>query len=93
MSPRRSAADDLVRAREALARARERGADPWRLVELQTKYDALLERALEEDAATPRPELVRRGPPEPRRRAEPFPMAWVDESGRSRRGDGGGEPS
>lgn len=88
---RRTIQDELARARESLARARASQADPWRVAELQLRYDRLLEAALEEDAAGPRPALAVRDVPAARTRAEPFPLEWVDESGRPRRGRG--EPS
>jgi hypothetical protein len=88
---RRTTQDDLARARESLARARAASADPWRVAELQLRYDRLLETALEEDAAGPRPALARHTAPAARTRVEPFPLAWVDESGRTRRSRG--EPS
>lgn len=86
---RRTTQDELARARESLARARASSADPWRVAELQLKYDRLLEAALEEDAVRPRPGLA--VVPAARTRAEPFPLEWVDESGRARRSRG--EPS
>lgn len=93
MTRRRTTNEELARARESLARARASSADPWRVAELQLKYDRLLEAALEEDAAGPRPGLAAvRDVPAARTRAEPFPLEWVDESGRARRSRGE-EPS
>jgi hypothetical protein len=77
--------DRLVRAREALARARARGADPWQLAELQAKLDQLTEAA----AGAPAPELALAEYPAPHQPAEPIPLAWTDESGRPRRGPRG----
>lgn len=81
--------DRLVRARAALARARESGADPWRVAELQAKHDALAEAAAD---AGPALDLARHPVPAPRRPEPPVPLAWCDESGRPRRGPKG-EPS
>lgn len=50
---RRTLFDRLVSAREALARARERGDDPWRLAELQTEHDRLHDAAREAAEAAP----------------------------------------
>lgn len=75
MNPRlrlRRHLQELERAREALADAKERGADPWRVAELQLRYDRLNERAMTEEfdgalpppgrrAATPLPPGGRRG--------------------------------
>lgn len=91
MTRRRTTQDELARARESLARARASQADPWRVAELQLRYDRLLEAALEEDAVGSRLALAVERVPAARTRAEPFPLEWVDESGRPRRGRG--EPS
>lgn len=89
MSPRRrsgGAYQTLERAREALARARASAkTDPWRLAELQLRHDEALARAL--DAADDGD--VQAAAPGPRGPVEPFPLYWVDESGRSRRGGDG----
>jgi len=93
VSRRRTTQDELARARESLARARASSADPWRVAELQLRYDRLLERALEEAEAGAGPETRLAVVPVVRTRAEPFPLDWVDESGRPRRGRGEDEPS
>lgn len=85
MSRRSSLFDRLVRAREALARAKASGADPWRVAELQQRHDELAARAA--DAAAP--ELALAEYPAPRRPEPPIPLTWVDESGRSRKGEVG----
>jgi len=48
---------DLERARDAVADARAAQADPWRVAELQLRYDRLNERALavEFDSGLPPP--------------------------------------
>lgn len=79
---RSSLFDRLVRAREALARAKARGADPWQLAELQAKLDQLTEAA----AGQAEPELALAEYPAPHQPAEPLPLAWVDEAGRERKG-------
>jgi len=58
---------DLERARDALADAKARRADPWRVAELQLVYDRLNERAMavEFDSALP---------PPPRGPATPVPL-------------------
>jgi hypothetical protein len=76
----RSLFDRLLRAREALAKARARGEDPWRLAELQDAHDRLAEAAAD---AGPEPEL-QHVVPSPRRPVEAVPLSWVDESGRVR---------
>jgi hypothetical protein len=63
MNPRlrlRRHLQELERARDALAAAREAQADPWRVAELQLRYDRLNERvmAVEFDGEYPAP----RGP-------------------------------
>lgn len=85
---RRSVFDRLVRAREALARAKDRGADPWELAELQSRHDAALEAAAEAGSA-PELALAPAEYPAPRRPEPPIPLTWVDESGRSRKGEAG----
>jgi len=57
---------DLERARVALATAKERREDPWRVSELQLRYDRLNERVLDVELA---PDLAY---PAPRTRA-PYP--------------------
>lgn len=52
---------DLERARESLARARSSGADPWRIQELQIKYDRLNEAAMDAEFE-PEPGPRVRGP-------------------------------
>lgn len=54
--------ENLRRAREALARARDGGADPWRVAELQLRYDAALAVALDSPDVDDGD-----GPPRPRR--------------------------
>lgn len=84
---RRTTHADLTRAREALARAKDRKDDPWRVAELTARYDALLETALAEEAG---------GPPEPRLEQHPaprgpvpaIPLSWLDESAGPRRRQG-----
>lgn len=71
MNPRlrlRRHLQDLERARDALAAAREAQADPWRVSELQLRYDRLNERvmAVEFDESLP---------PPGRTRAAPVPLA------------------
>lgn len=92
MSPRRrsggGAYQALERAREALAKARASArTDPWRLAELQLRHDEALARALDAPDGGDGPAAA----PAPRGPVEPFPLDWVDESGRygSRRGGGG----
>lgn len=64
MSPRlrlRRHLQDLERAREAVADARASRADPWRVTELQLRYDRLNERAFkcEFDSGLPPPGRTR----------------------------------
>ena len=65
LSQRRLLAD-LTRARDALHRARERRADPWRVQELQLAHDRLAARAMavefdEDDVDPSLPPTPRRG--------------------------------
>ncbi len=73
----------LARAAEALAKAVDAKADPWRVQELRLRYDQALEAALDGD-----PDGAGYG--EPARTAAPaLPLAWLDESvpARARRGE------
>jgi hypothetical protein len=80
---------ELTRAREALAKARDRREDPWRIQELVTRYDALLDAALAEaDGSGPaEPRLEEH--PAPRGPVPPIPLSWLDQSvpARGRRGE------
>lgn len=78
---RRTAHERLQRAREYLARARASSADPWRIEELRLRYEDALAAAMADPD-----EPVSDDAPSPRRRADPVPLAWVDESGRRRGG-------
>lgn len=64
----RRALADLERARDALARAKESGADPWRVSELQLRHDRLQDVALSADA-----ELTEDHAPAPHMRAPAVP--------------------
>jgi hypothetical protein len=76
---RSSLYDALTRAREALVRARtSTKTDPWRVAELQLRYDEALAAALDAGAVdAPAP---RGGPPAPRRPEPAAPLARLDES-------------
>lgn len=58
---------ELERARDALADAKEHQADPWRVAELQLRYDRLNEQAMAE-------EFDWALPPAGRRVATPVPL-------------------
>lgn len=83
MASRRTPHEHLDRARKALANAKARGEDPWRVAELTARYDAALEAALEAESAeggSRRLELVEVTREGPRRQEPPMPLEWVDES-------------
>ncbi len=70
MNPRlrlRRHLQELERARDALADARANQADPWRVSELQLRYDRLNERVLEVEFED--------SPPPGRTRAPAVPVA------------------
>lgn len=83
--PPASAHARLERAREALARAKASGGrtDPWRVAELQLAHDRALDAALDAGDVDASYEA-----PAPRRAEPELSLAWVDESGRPRRGGG-----
>ncbi len=80
MNPRlrlRRHLQDLERARDALAEARAQHADPWRVAELQLRYDRLNERVMAEEFE---PDLGL--PPGPRGPATPVPLRPESRGGR-----------
>lgn len=77
----------LARAAEALAKAVDAKADPWRVAELRLKYDAALESALADESVD-----AGRGlqlDTVARAAVPALPLAWLDESvpARARRGE------
>lgn len=88
---RRSVFDRLVSAREAVARAVATGADPWRVAELRQREQELTEAAA--DAGPDTGLALEHVVPSARVPAEPWPLEWVDEAGRTRKSGQGGAAS